>query len=709
MRFLTGRFKQFKHKKTVLIALSVVFLMIVAGGIIAYLKREALLEQVVNKAVNKAKSKYNLNVKIGSYAFSGLSTVHFSNITVIPEERDSLANITDFTVGIKLFPLLFGDIKISELKLNHALISLVKRDSISNYDFLFKKDTTTKTEKKEVDLADLAHKLIHQALDKIPDDMAIQDFKITYKEDTTQLSILTKTATIIDNDVKSTILINDNLATWHVDGTAEPSDQQLDLKLYANNKKVEFPYLENKYGLKLNFDTVRTVMSSAEKSGSDFEITGNWSVKNLLINHPKIAANDIIVPDGSLDAKLIIGKNSVAVDSSSVVHLGKASIHPFVKLTLGEHKIYELKLNTEEQDAQEIFNAFPHGLFESLEGMQVKGKLKYDLNFYLDSKKPDDVVFSSSLTASPDFKITRFGKTNFQKINKEFVYTPYEKGKPVRNIIVGPQNPNYVPIQDISPNIKNALLTSEDPSFYSHNGFVEESIRQSIATNFKAKSFKRGGSTISMQLVKNIYLNRQKTLARKIEEILIVWLIEHEKLSSKNRMYEVYLNIIEWGRNVYGISEAANYYFGKHPSQLSIGEAIYLAYIVPKPKSSLYAWQADGSLKPYLRGYFNLIGGLMARRGYTQADSSVYGYYGVRLRESLRLQIAPSDTIPDSLAQDDEANLFNLFKIKKDTTIVPKEKFLKQIFEPNAKDTTTKSAKELRQERRQKRKQGLNN
>ncbi|MRX47704.1 biosynthetic peptidoglycan transglycosylase [Pedobacter puniceum] len=709
MRFFTSRFKYFKYKKTVIITLSVLFLLFIAGGITAYLKREALLEKVINKAVYKAKSKYNLNVKIGSYAFSGLSTVHFSDITVIPEDRDSLANIADFTVGIKLFPLLFGDVKISELKLNHALISLVKKDSISNYDFLFKKDTTTKTEKKEVDLADLANKLIHQALDKIPDDMAIQNFKITFKEDTTQLSILTKTATIVDNDVKSTIIINDNLATWHVEGTAEPSDQQLDLKLYANNKKVEFPYLENKYGLKLNFDTVRTVMSSAEKSGSDFEITGNWSVKNLLINHPKIAANDIVVPDGSIDAKLVIGENSVAVDSSSVVHLGNATLHPFVKLTLGEHKIYELKLSAEEQEAQEIFNAFPHGLFESLEGIQVKGKLKYDLNFYLDSKKPDDVVFTSSLTASPDFKITRFGKTNFQKINKEFVYTPYEKGKPVRDIIVGPQNPNFVAIEDISPNIKNALLTSEDPSFYSHNGFVEESIRQSIATNFKAKSFKRGGSTISMQLVKNIYLNRQKTLARKIEEILIVWLIEHENLSSKNRMYEVYLNIIEWGRNVYGIGEAANYYFGKHPSQLSIGEAIYLAYIVPKPKSSLYAWQSDGSLKPYLRGYFNLIGGLMARRGYAQQDSSVYGYYGVRLRESLRQQIAPSDTIPDSLAQDEENSLFNLFNIKKDSTIVPKEKFLKQLFEADKKDTASKSPREIRQERRQRRKEGLNN
>jgi membrane peptidoglycan carboxypeptidase len=113
----------------------------------------------------------------------------------------------------------------------------------------------------------------------------------------------------------------------------------------------------------------------------------------------------------------------------------------------------------------------------------------------------------------------------------------------MRNIIIGPENPNFVPIDQISPYLKNALLTAEDPSFYSHNGFVEASIRSSIITNFKAKAFKRGGSTISMQLAKNVYLNRQKTLARKIEEILIVWIMENGKLSSKQRMFENYLNL----------------------------------------------------------------------------------------------------------------------------------------------------------------------
>lgn len=708
MKSYQNRTKKNNYKKTALIILSTLFILFLVGGIIAFYKRDGLLKSVISRASVKAKNKYNLNVKIGSYRFTGLSSVQFDNITIVPDERDSLANIKDLTIGVKLFPLLFGNIKISELVLNDGNLTLVKRDSISNYDFLFKKDTTQQTTKTELDLADLANKLINQALDKIPDNMAVSNFKLTFDEDTTHLSILTQTATIKDNDVKAKIIINNKQAIWYVEGTAEPGDQELDLKLFADNKKVELPFLQRKYGLKVSFDTVRTVMKKAVKEGDKFKIDGTWAVRNLLINHPKIASNDIILNSGSINASLIIGKNYLSIDSSSVVHLGKAAINPFIKITLTPHKIYELKIRAPEQDAQEIFNAFPIGLFESLEGIKVNGKLKYALDFYLDTKKPDRVVFESSLKGNNNFKIVSFGKTNLQKINKTFVYTPYEKGKPVRDIIVGPGNPDFTNIESISPNIKNALLTSEDPSFYSHNGFVEESIRQSIATNFKAGSFKRGGSTISMQLVKNIYLSRQKTIARKIEEILIVWLMESQDLSTKNRMYEVYLNIIEWGRNVYGIGEASRYYFSKHPSELTLGEAIYLAHIVPKPKSSLYAWQSDGSLKPYLRGYFNLIGRLMAQKGYTTTDSSAYGFYSVRVREGLRPAYTPTDTIPDSLEFEDQSDFLDIFgPIKRDST-TKRESLLKRIFNPSSKDSTNKSQRELRQERRQRRREESN-
>lgn len=676
------------------------------GGTIAYTKREALLKSAVAKAINKAKTDYDLNVAIENARFVGLKTVELSSISVVPQNRDSLAFIRNFQVGIKLMPLLFGDIKIAELKLNKGKVSFIKKDSISNYDFLFrKKNVDTPQVKRSVNLADLAGNLLNQVLYKIPDDMDIKDFELKWVDDTSTVGFYTTTATIIRGDVKSTIKVNGNESIWHVEGHVEPDDKQLELKLYADGKKVELPYIKHKFGLKLNFDTIRTEMKNVDRDGDKLMISGTWAVKNLLINHWRIAENDIIVPEGSIDANMFFGENYVSIDSSSVVHLKKIKANPFIKYTLYPEKIYELKLHTDELDAQELFNSFPQGLFESLEGIQVTGKLQYDMNFYLNSIRPDRVRFDSRLKNN-NFRVVKWGKNNLQKITGPFVYTPYEYGKPMRNIRIGPKNPDYTPINQISPDLRNAVLTAEDPSFYRHNGFVEESIRKSIATNFKEKAFKRGGSTISMQLVKNVYLNRGKTIARKVEEILIVWIIENTNLAPKNRMFEVYLNLIEWGRNVYGIGEAARYYFDTTPANLTLGQSIFLASIVPRPKSGLYFFEGDGTLRSSVRGYFRLIGNIMARRGLAQPDTNAYGFYSVQLKESLRRGVAPVDSFAiDTLLreyqeEDEDGILEQIFGKRRPADSTKVKNAAKSDSIP--KDTV-KTAEQSRRERREQR------
>ncbi|WP_316750393.1 biosynthetic peptidoglycan transglycosylase [Pedobacter gandavensis] len=686
-----------------------VFLLIsvILGGI-AYSKRDALLQKMMAKAVAKADKDYDLDLKIGSYGFSGLSTVHLTDISVVPKDRDTLATVDDFTVGVKLLPLIFGNVKLSEIILNKGNLNVVFKDSLSNLDFLLKRKKKDTLSTKKSDLADLAHNLLNQVLYKIPDQMEVKDLMLRINDnDTAKLSFLTTTATITDGELLSTIKVNGNYATWHVNGSVYPGKKQLDVMLFAENKKVDLPYLENRFKTKFSFDTVRTEMKSADYSGDDFKIKGSWAVKNLLLNHPKVASNDIVIEDAKIDADMRIGANYIALDSSSTVFVKNATIQPYLKYTLSPNKIYEVKIQAPEQDAQAILNAFPQGLFESLEGLKVSGKVKYALNFYLDSSMPDSVKFDSGLTPI-NFKILKWGKTNLQKINQDFVYTPYERGKPMRDIMIGPSNPNFTPLSQISSNFKNAILTSEDPSFFTHKGFVQESFRKSLAVNFKEKKFVRGGSTISMQLVKNIFLSRQKTLARKAEEILIVWLIENNRLISKNRMLEVYFNIIEMGQNVYGIGEATRYYFGKRPSDLNIGEGIFLANIVPRPKIALFKFKGDGGLKDYLHPYFKYIGNIMANRGLTPRDSSAYGFYNVQLRPALRQYLLPDttavdtsdfdndDPLPAIQTHDESKSLFDrLFGgAKKDTTSKPVIKA----------DSVQKTKKQLRQEKREQKK-----
>ena len=704
-----------KYIKIFLIVSKSILGILLIGSAIAFTQREALLNRVINKAINKADKEYDLELKIEKASFVGLSTVSFKNITLVPRGKDSLLRIQNFKVGIKLLPLIFGDVKLSEIKLYRGVINLMKRDSTSNYDFIFRnRKSDENAERSEMDLGKLANNLINKLLYKIPDDMDIRNFEIKFKDDSGSISLYTRTASIKDGAVNSTLLVNGKESVWHLEGTVDPGDKQLNIRLFAENKKVELPYLEKKFGLKLTFDMAMTEMRGVSRSGSQLEVNGSWAVKNLLVNHPRISRNDLIIPDASLEADMVFGKNFIAIDSTSTFHLKKLKIHPFLKYTLSPSKIYELKFQTEKLDAQELISSFPKGLFESLEGIQVAGKLQYKLHFHLDSQNPDSVLFNSELK-NEGFKVIRWGKTNLQKINSTFVYTPYEYGKPMRDIIIGPENPNFVPIDEISPNLKNALLTAEDPSFYSHHGFVEASIRSSIITNFKAKAFKRGGSTISMQLVKNVYLNRQKTLARKIEEILIVWIMENGKLSSKQRMFETYLNLIEWGNNVYGIGEASRYYFDKHPSELTVGEGIFLASIVPRPKSGLYRFEGDGSLKSGLSSYFNFIGGIMARRGMTEPDSTGYGFLNVRLKESLRSGIPMSDSLQvdnffiEEDLEDEESFLKEIFGRKQVDTIQVKEVKKITIVPIDTLDKVSQRRKERREQRKNERASKIKN
>jgi len=696
------------------------FVVLFIGGYIAYTKREAILQNEIVKAKAKAKKDYHLDLQIGSAHFTGLTTVTCTDIIIVPENRDSLLTIKHFDVSIKLFPLLFGNIKLANVDLLNGHLNLTDIKGVKNFDFLFKKKADSTATHNKVDLSELSNNLIKEVLYKIPDNLVVNNFLVSFKNDSTQLKLLTQTAKIDDGDLTSTIKINDTVATWHFAGTMHPSDKNIDIKLYAEKGKVEIPFIEKRFKARVNFDNITIKLTNVKHSNGETRIETYCSAHNLLINQPGLAANDIVVQDGSIAANVFVGSNYVSLDSSSVIHLKKMSAHPFIKYTLSPVKIYELKLNTGWQNAHDIFDSFPTGMFETLEGIKVSGKLNYALNFYLNKEHPDSLKFDSRMDKDADFHIVDYGKTDFGKLNKTFVYTPYEKDKPMPSHIIGPENSNYTPLEAMSPYLRNAVMTAEDPTFYKNHGFVEKAIRQSIVTDIKDHKFKRGGSTISMQLVKNSFLTRKKTLSRKIEEILIVWMLENNHIMTKDRILEVYFNIIEWGPGIYGISEASHYYFGKAPSELTLGESIFLANIVPRPKAGLYAFLPDGSLRPGLENYFNSLGRMMMGKGFTQVDSSSYGFYTVRLKESQRRRVATVDSTaankilnapPDEdfslpiINEPEPAKKPNFFQRlfgKKDTVVQKTEQMLKDEEDQRIKaiDPVGKTNKQIRQEKR---------
>ncbi|MBX7231419.1 MAG: monofunctional biosynthetic peptidoglycan transglycosylase [Bdellovibrionales bacterium] len=145
-----------------------------------------------------------------------------------------------------------------------------------------------------------------------------------------------------------------------------------------------------------------------------------------------------------------------------------------------------------------------------------------------------------------------------------------------------PQSPKYVRYNQISSALIDAIIASEDAAFFQHQGFDWYEIKKSVDQNIKLGGYKRGASTITQQLAKNVFLSKEKSLWRKVKEALITYQIE--KKFSKKEILERYLNVVEWGPGIFGIKDSARYYFNKQPSQLNFLESAFLAFLLPNPK-----------------------------------------------------------------------------------------------------------------------------
>jgi monofunctional glycosyltransferase len=198
----------------------------------------------------------------------------------------------------------------------------------------------------------------------------------------------------------------------------------------------------------------------------------------------------------------------------------------------------------------------------------------------------------------------------------------------------------WVPLSRISPYLKKAVLIAEDDKFWSHEGFDYEALQKAIEKDIKAKKFKLGGSTISQQLAKNLFLSPSKNPIRKIREAVITYRME--RALSKKRILELYLNVAEWGdRGIFGIEAASMHYYGKHASELGPEEAARLAAILPNPRK----FDPLGESR-YVHNRANLIYAIMVRRGIVVPE-----YEEVIEEDSGQVQVEPGIMVPDREGQ----------------------------------------------------------
>lgn len=268
---------------------------------------------------------------------------------------------------------------------------------------------------------------------------------------------------------------------------------------------------------------------------------------------------------------------------------------------------------------QDLLESFPPELVPALEGVKLGGT--FDGRFQADGNLRHAETMNADY--STDFSRIQLETPSLPLRGEEplqdFLYRPYNKDGIVREFRIGRGQPGWVTIDQIPPHLISALLLSEDSDFYQHEGFDTEGLIRALKSNLKTGKLLRGGSTITQQLAKNLFLSRERTALRKLQEAVLTY--ELEQVLTKRQILEYYLNVIEWGPGFYGIGRAAQHYFAKHPANLSVKESAYLCTIIPNPVR-YYGFFSRNELTV---GWGRNLQGLLDRmRGYERISEEEY-------------------------------------------------------------------------------------
>jgi len=630
------------------------------------LLRGYFLEKAILKIQQKVEEKFDAKLVIENAAFEGLGRIALTNVTLLPANGDTLFSCSKTAVSISILRLLKGQPPINNIIATHGFIRLRENpDSTNNFSFLLKGDETPEENpEKENQIGSYqkqAEKLWNRFFDVADFNFSIRDFLLSWQTPYYHENLEINTFTLDKSKFNFSAIdsLTDHNIGWEMIGVVDHSEEIISIEgKTVSGKSEEIPFFKKLTGIRFFINKFGLSISRDETSKSNLGLNLYVATVAPGINHWRISPEDVVLDSLKARINIHIDGNNISSGPETAFIINKLPMATGFSYEKNDSTVVAVKISVAEIPAQDFFNSLPKGLFLTLDGIKVKGNLNYNLNFHANLDDPENLVFDSQLKKS-EFRITGYGNENFAAINGSFSYTAREKDVAVRTFMVGPENPNYTPLDQISPLLVNSVLTAEDGTFRFHNGFNEESFRKSIATNIREKRFARGGSTITMQLVKNVFLNRNKTVSRKVEEALIVWLIENNNLVSKDRLLEVYLNIIEWGPGVYGIGEASQFYFAKHPSALSLEESIYLSSIIPRPKTFKYTFDKEGNMKEYLKGYFDLVAGRLLKKEIITQQLVDSLHYTVELKGPALQMVVPTDSIPvDSLMIEEPEDLF---------------------------------------------------
>jgi hypothetical protein len=315
--------------------------------------------------------------------------------------------------------------------------------------------------------------------------------------------------------------------------------------------------------------------------GASITFDGELALRGVAWNQPRIAPEPMKNLSFGTAARGVLEANGkLRIDDAQ---LDMGALHVKAHGTVDEsadHFALSLGVDVAPAGCQALLESAPQGLMPTVEAMRMSGTFGASFQVAFDTRAIDKMLLDYKVDdACRVLEVPR--ALMRERFTTSFAYRTYHPDAKPFETSTGPGTPSWTALENISPFMVAAVLTTEDGAFYKHHGFNHAAIRGSVQANLKAKRFVRGASTITMQLAKNLFLTRSKNLSRKLEEVILTDYLE--QAFQKDEMMELYLNVVEFGPDVYGITKAAEHYFGRKPEELELAECFFLATLLPSP------------------------------------------------------------------------------------------------------------------------------
>ncbi len=355
-------------------------------------------------------------------------------------------------------------------------------------------------------------------------------------------------------------------------------------------------------------ETVREVDVSM-----DLDATIDADSKSITIKNSSVTTGDVTF---SVDAEVsypVRSQEALAKQNAEESTAGTLPITPPASSVGPQFSLQVAMLPTK---CQSVLASIPPALVPHLQGYVVDGIMEGSMSSKIVVGAPQSAEVSVSTTID-NCLIQKSPRKGVRRLRKAFrVEVPLTKDRSKR-WTVGPKNPSFVPYDQISPYLIASVLTTEDSNFLKHRGFIRREFQSALRKNLEAKYFRYGASSITMQMIKNTVLSREKTLSRKLQELFLTW--HAEKVLSKQRILEIYFNVIEYGPSLYGIGPASQFYFGKKAKDLLPEEAAFFSSILPAPRKR-YIQACRNKLSKWSQGKIARILETMHQRGRLDLD-----------------------------------------------------------------------------------------